>query len=273
MALSQLAFRHHLAKPLSLLLALALLAPAGADAQTRDVAGSRDFAGIGRFAGSVIIGPSGEGFRRRADAGRTVQGRQAGRCTAAGRQGHPDRLSHNPGPSILEVSRNFETQLTKAGFETLLNCDTDACGGIPFTEAIDALPIPQMWVDGFNYHYFAGRKTEGGREIYASVSSARTTAISMRSSRSPNSARSRTRWWMPPRCRRASARAGRIALYGIYFDTDKAVMRPESRPPSSRSRSCCPPRCRSMSSSSATPTARGLCLQSRSVATARRGDR
>jgi OmpA-OmpF porin, OOP family len=75
----------------------------------------------------------------------------------------------NPGPSILEVSRNFETQLAKAGFEPLLACDTDACGGIPFTEAIDALPIPQMWMDGFNYRYYAGRKAEGGRETFASV--------------------------------------------------------------------------------------------------------
>src|SRR4029453_4707211 len=69
----------------------------------------------------------------------------------------------------LEVSRNFETQLAKAGFETLLACDTDACGGIPFTEAVDSLPMPQMWVDGFNYRYVAGRKVEGGRETYASV--------------------------------------------------------------------------------------------------------
>ena len=58
-----------------------------------------------------------------------------------------------PGPSMLEVARNFETQLSKAAFETLLSCTTDQCGGIPFTEALDILPIPQMWVDGFNYRY------------------------------------------------------------------------------------------------------------------------
>src|SRR4030095_9846697 len=75
----------------------------------------------------------------------------------------------NPGPSILEVSRNFETQLAKAGLTPLLACDTAAWGGIPFTEAVDALPIPQMWIDGFNYRYFAGRKVEGGREIFGSV--------------------------------------------------------------------------------------------------------
>jgi OOP family OmpA-OmpF porin len=62
------------------------------------------------------------------------------------------------------VSRNFETQLAKAGFEPLLTCETDQCGGIPFTEAIDVLPIPQMWVDGFNYHYNAGK--EGSANVY-----------------------------------------------------------------------------------------------------------
>jgi hypothetical protein len=34
----------------------------------------------------------------------------------------------------VEVSRNFETQLKKAGFERLLACNTDECDGIPFYE-------------------------------------------------------------------------------------------------------------------------------------------
>ena len=37
-------------------LALTLLAAPAAQAQTRDVAGSHDYAGIGRFGGSVITG-------------------------------------------------------------------------------------------------------------------------------------------------------------------------------------------------------------------------
>src|SRR5262245_21327127 len=138
-------------------------------AQTRDVAGSRAYPGIGRFGGSVITGYQVKDFdavRMQAAAFRD------GRPTDARRlEGRIIKIAYrtNPGPSILEVSRNFETQLAKAGFETLLACDTDACGAIPFTEGIDTLPIPQMWVDGFNYRYFAGRKVEGGSETYASV--------------------------------------------------------------------------------------------------------
>jgi hypothetical protein len=138
-------------------------------AQTRDVAGSRDYPGIGRFAGSVITGYAVKDF----DAARMQAASfKDGQPTDPRRlEGRIIRIAYrtNPGPSILEVSRNFETQLAKAGFETLLACDTDACGAIPFTESVDTLPIPQMWVDGFNYRYYAGRKTEGGRETYASV--------------------------------------------------------------------------------------------------------
>src|SRR5260370_836900 len=156
-------------RPVLLLLAMSLGAMTNASAQTRDVAGAKDYPGIGRFGGSVITGYQVKDF----DAAR-MQGAafKDGQPVDARRlEGRITRIAYrtNPGPSILEVARNFETQLGKAGFEKLLACDTDACGGIPFTEAVDTLPVPQMWVDGFNYHYFAGRRADGGRETYASV--------------------------------------------------------------------------------------------------------
>jgi OmpA-OmpF porin, OOP family len=222
---------HQASGPLALLLlALACLAPAGALAQTRDVAGARDFPGIGRFGGSVITGYQMKDF----DAAR-MQGAafKDGQPADARRlEGRITRIAYRtpPGPSILEVSRNLETQLAKAGFETLLACDTDACGGIPFTEAVEALPIPQMWVDGFNYHYYAGRKSDGGRETYASVIvSENNREITAQLTIAELGA-------MANKMVDAAAMAkglgdtGHIALYGIYFDSDKAVIKPESRP-------------------------------------------
>ena len=51
-------------------------------------------------------------------------------------EGRVTRIAYKtgPGPSVVEVSRNFETQLKKAGFERLHVCNTDECGGIPFYE-------------------------------------------------------------------------------------------------------------------------------------------
>jgi len=214
---------------LALLFALSFIS-AQAHAQTRDVAGARDFPGIGRFARSVVTGYQVKDF----DAAR-MQGapfKDDKPADARRLEGRITRIAYRtaPGPSILEVSRNFETQLAKAGFETLLACDTDACGGIPFTEAIDALPVPQMWVDGFNYHYFSAHKTDAGHEIYASV------LVSQNNQDITAQLTVAELGTIEDKMVNAAAMAkglgetGHIALYGIYFDTDKAVLKPESRP-------------------------------------------
>src|SRR5882672_6139345 len=215
--------------PLALLFALSFIS-AQAHAQTRDVAGAKDFPGIGRFARSVVTGYQVKDF----DAAR-MQGapfKDDKPADARRLEGRITRIAYRtaPGPSILEVSRNFETQLAKAGFETLLACDTDACGGIPFTEAIDALPVPQMWVDGFNYHYYAGRKTEDGRETYASVLVSENNREITAQLTVAELGTIEDKMVDAAVMAKGLGETGHIALYGIYFDTDKAVIKPESRP-------------------------------------------
>jgi len=215
---------------LALLLALSLHALSGAHAQTRDVAGAKDFPGIGRFSGSVITAYVAKDF----DAARLQAAAfKDGNPTDARRlEGRITRIAYRtrPGPSILEVSRNFETQLAKAGFETLLACDTDACGAIPFTEAIDVLPVPQMWVDGFSYRYFAGRKSEGGRETYASVIVSQNNQDITAQLTVAELGAIENKMVDAAAMAKGLGEVGHIALYGIYFDTDKAVIKPESRP-------------------------------------------
>ena len=144
--------------------------PSLAYAEDGDVPGSKDYPGIGRFAGSVITGYDVKDFdATRLQTAPFKDDKPTGELRP---EGKVTRIAYRTGagPSILEVSRNFETQLQSAGFETLLVCDVDDCGGIPFSEALDILPIPQMWVDGFNYHYYAGKKAgENGAETYATV--------------------------------------------------------------------------------------------------------
>ena len=200
-------------------------------AQDSDVPGSKDYPGIGRFAGSVITGYDAKDF----DATRLQAAPfKDGKATDERKpEGQVTRIGYRtgPGPSILEVSRNFETQLQKAGFDELLRCDTDDCGGIPFSEAIDTLPIPQMWVDGFNFHYWAGHKmNDGGGETYAAVvvsqnndqitAQLTVTVVGAIKNKMVDAAA----------MAKGLGEAGHIALYGIYFDTDKAVIKPESKP-------------------------------------------
>jgi OmpA-OmpF porin, OOP family len=215
---------------LLILTALLPMCATDAHAQARDVAGSRDYPGIGRFGGSVISGYQVKDFdaaRMQAAAfkdGKPVDARRL--------EGRIVRIAYrtNPGPSILEVSRNFETQLAKAGFETLLACDTDACGGIPFTEAVDALPIPQMWIDGFNYRYFAGRKVEGGRETFASVLVSESNRDIYAQLVVAELGAIQNKMVDAAAMQKALGETGHITLYGIYFDTDKAVVKSESQP-------------------------------------------
>jgi outer membrane protein OmpA-like peptidoglycan-associated protein len=219
-------------KNLAMLVLIPLLSimAAASHAQTRDVAGAKDFPGIGRFGGSVITGYVVKDFdaaRMQAAAFKDGQPADARRL-----EGRVTRIAYRtkPGPSILEVSRNFETQLAKAGFTTLLACDTDACGAIPFTEAIDALPVPQMWVDGFNYHYYAGRKEEGGREIYASVLVSQNNQDITAQLTIAELGAIENKMVDAAAMAKGLGETGHIALYGIYFDTDKATLKPESRP-------------------------------------------
>jgi OmpA-OmpF porin, OOP family len=211
-------------------LAVLLVPPLAVQAQSRDVAGSHDYPGIGRFGGSVVTGYQVKDFdATRLQAAAFKDGKPA---DARRLEGHITRIAYrtNPGPSILEVSRNFETQLAKAGFETLLACDTDQCGGIPFTEAIDILPIPQMWVDGFNYRYYAGHKSDNGRDIYAAVLTSKNNDQVTTQLVVAVVGEIKNKMVDAAAMAKGLGETGHIALYGIYSDTDKATIKPASAP-------------------------------------------
>jgi outer membrane protein OmpA-like peptidoglycan-associated protein len=202
----------------------------GASAQTRDVPGAKDYPGIGRFGGSVITGYQVKDFdATRLQAAPFKDGKAADERRPEGRV---TRVAYRttPGPSIVEVSRNFETQLEKAGFETLVACDTDVCGGIPFSEALDSLPAPQMWVDGFNFHYYAGRKADGGRETYVTVLVSKNNDDVTAQLIVAQVGEIANKMVDAAAMAKGLGEKGHIALYGIYFDTDKAVLKPESKP-------------------------------------------
>ena len=65
-------------KSIFALFAALLVLPFAAQAQTRDVSGSRDYPGIGRFGGSIITGYQVKDFDATQTASRRLQGRQAG---------------------------------------------------------------------------------------------------------------------------------------------------------------------------------------------------
>lgn len=69
------------------------------------------------------------------------------------------------GRSTLELLSPLREQLAQAGWTTLYECETAACGGFDFRYGIDVLPEPEMHVDLGDFRYLAAsRKGEKGME-------------------------------------------------------------------------------------------------------------
>lgn len=62
--------------------------------------------------------------------------------------------------TTLQILAPLREQLAQAGYTTLYECDTDACGGFDFRYALDLLPEPSMHVDLGDFRYLAARKGE-----------------------------------------------------------------------------------------------------------------
>jgi len=152
--------------------------------------------------------------------------------------------------SALEVARNYEAALAKAGFKTLFQCVTKACGGAFQSDMLGGRvdPIfnarhnqnidfrePFNWGgQGVRYMLASGQSKEGA-PIYVAV------------------------WVVPPEhgytggvlvevveakamesdkvvaelssddMAKSIAADGKVAVYGVYFDTDRTEVKPESK--------------------------------------------
>ncbi len=87
-----------------------------------------------------------------------------------------------------------------------------------------------MWVDGFDYHYYAGHKTTDGGETYATVLVSKNNDEIYAQLVVAEVGAIENKMIDAAAMAKGLGEAGHIALYGIYFDTDKAVIKPESAP-------------------------------------------
>ncbi len=61
--------------------------------------------------------------------------------------------------STLQIMAPLRNQLLENGFEILLDCETDQCGGFDFRYEINLLPEPEMHVDLGDFRYLSARQT------------------------------------------------------------------------------------------------------------------
>ncbi|MEM8591289.1 MAG: OmpA family protein [Pseudomonadota bacterium] len=73
------------------------------------------------------------------------------------------RIPDNPAPS--EIIAPLLARIEEAGFETLLSCDDQSCGGFDFRFSLELIPPPDMFVDLGNYLFFSAASPDGLRHV------------------------------------------------------------------------------------------------------------
>ena len=208
-----------------------------------DIKGSKDHPMISRYQGSSIIFYDTKEFDesyvftsklekevKRGGLNETNHIRLEGRITNIAYQTPKGR-------STLEVLRNYQQALSKDGFETLFECSGSECGKIykwyQYTSGMGLL-----WAEG-NPRYLAGKLVRPEGDVYVKLYIAgygggaakdqgtvyiALTVIELKAMEEGMvvvDADAMTK---------EITKTGKVALYGIYFDFDKAVVKPESRP-------------------------------------------
>lgn len=213
------------ASPLCALFCMIVAAPG---ALCQDTEGSKDNPLISRYPGAVINGYSQKEFNEfELPLSKVADGKYAktqhveGKVTGI----HYDSPSNR---SALEIYRNYDAALQRAGFQTLFSCGPKACGDQPPSEAFPAdgafgnysdqtrylaakLSRPQgdvyvaLWVydSGFDVKQFLAVVESKPMESGLVTVSAEGLAGDIQ-------------------------RTGHASVYGIYFDTGKAEVKPES---------------------------------------------
>ncbi len=71
--------------------------------------------------------------------------------------------------STMALLGKLRDQLQAEGFETLYECETDACGGFDFRYSTTVLPEPDMHVDLGDFRFLSARRETGAKPDYVSL--------------------------------------------------------------------------------------------------------
>lgn len=195
-----------------------------------DAPGSADHPAVGRFGGSVISGYDSKDFD---EYSFHVGPADAGDAGVQAVEGAVEQISYTTaiGASLAEVYRNYKNKLESAGYDILFECDAKSCGGSKFAYELRVLPIPKMVLDPFQFRYLAARATQDERVSRIAVVVSPDANKRIRSQVTVVlSGELENKMVDAEQMHAGLLEVGHIALYGIYFDTDKAVIKPESKP-------------------------------------------
>jgi OmpA-OmpF porin, OOP family len=208
------------------LTALVLLSGGSVAAHDDDVEGSKDHPLISRYPGSVIKDYSAKEFDEYTFPLGKPQDSQPKSQHLEGKltRIHYESPEHR---SALEVFRNYTQALQRAGFQTLFSCSGgDQCGGGTVGE--------MSWCAGCSPHQLSAKLSRPEGDVYVSLH------IEQDNDNTPAMAQLDIIEVKPMETGLVTVnaaalagdinRTGHASVYGIYFDTGKADVKPESDP-------------------------------------------
>jgi outer membrane protein OmpA-like peptidoglycan-associated protein len=234
---------------LPILLALGLLpALSFAQAMPADLTGARDHPLLGRYAGSWLVAAEQKEF----DATAVPTGPKDGQALQV--EGRIVRLFYlSPaGRSVLEVQRNYEQALEKAGATRRDACAMPDCGtrdlrffgdargkqlAAATIDGWDTKTLVDQWVNGDSARWWYGTLNAQGAVLHVAVLSAKPGVIQLADKHvatvvqivQPQSMESGKVTVDAGAIARGLQADGKMALYGVYFDTGKSELKPESK--------------------------------------------
>ena len=223
-------------------LLLAVLSAPGVAFAQKDVEGGKDHPLAGRFSGSVIAVYDAKEFDEYLLPLSVVsyQNNQYRFARSERLEGKVTKITYvaPKGQSTLAIVRSYEAALKQAGFETLFT-SSDAQGLFLYsTWYYTTYPSPhtnrQYLLGSASPRYLAARLRRPQGDVYVAVYAAQGNVTH---SENPTvqvdvvEVKAMERGLVTAKALGEELeRAGRVAIYSIYFDTDKAELKPESEP-------------------------------------------
>lgn len=232
-----------------LMCALAVLpVVAAAQALPADAAGGKDHPALSRYAGSWLVATDHKSF----DAITLPAGPKEGDLATV--EGSITQLFYlaPAGRSVLEVQRNYEQALEKAGAVRRDACAMPACGARSFRfignsqgkqlaagqlDGWGAQSLVDQWIDVNSVRWWYGTLNARGTTLHVAVMSARQGLVALADKHvatvvqiiQPQAMEAGKVTVDANALARGLQAEGKIALYGLYFDTGKSEVKPESQ--------------------------------------------
>lgn len=227
----------HIVKAAGLAILTAMLAASPVRAE--DVKGSRDHPALTRFVGAEIRAYEHKDYDEALMPDRPIP--EESEAKGLELEGKLTRISYriDGRKSALEVYRNYQGALQAGGFKTLFECKGDEqCGGDFQSFVINSGKVSQPGQGdaafGGKYYVVLAKKAAPTGDIYVFLDvmedgSNHITPVFQQVLETKPMQTGQVQVLDMAAMQKSLAESGRVAVYGVYFDTDKAEVKPESK--------------------------------------------